>query len=273
MVKNINPSGDSDPDYLVALGSTLYFRANDGTDGTELWKSDGTSAGTVMVKDIYPSGSSYPGDFAAIGSTIYFQADDGTNGYELWKSNGTTAGTVMVKNINPSADSYPNGLTVLGSTLYFEANNGTDGYELWKSDGTTAGTVMVKNIDTASNSGNIRAITLHGNLLYFQAEDDGVYGEEMYLSDGTEAGTMRIPAPSETDYVNCDCYDNPVVSTSIGVFFTYYDSTVGYELGFIADRLPETNTNSSALTLALLALSGALAAGAVIARRTELRAN
>jgi hypothetical protein len=94
----------------------------------------------------------------------------------------------------------------------------------------------------------------------------------MYLSDGTEAGTMRIPAPSATDYINCDCYDNPVMSTSIGVFFTYYDSTVGHELGFIGDRLPETNTAGSALTFALLALSGALAAGAVIARRKELRA-
>jgi LPXTG-motif cell wall-anchored protein len=62
------------------------------------------------------------------------------------------------------------------------------------------------------------------------------------------------------------------MSTSIGVFFTYYDSTVGYELGFIGDRLPETNTTGSALTFALLALSGALAAGAVIARRKELRA-
>jgi ELWxxDGT repeat protein len=225
-----------------------------------------------MVKNINPSGESYPGDFAAIGSTIYFRADDGTNGYELWKSNGTTAGTVMVKNINPSGDSYPNNITVLGSAIYFEAINGTDGYELWKSDGTTAGTVMVKNIDTSSNSGNIRAITRHGNLLYFQARD-AVNGEEMYLSDGTEAGTMRIPAPTATDYISCDCYDNPVMSTSIGVFFTYYDSTVGHELGFIGDRLPETNTNSSALTLALLALSGALAAGAVIARRAERRAN
>jgi LPXTG-motif cell wall-anchored protein len=178
----------------------------------------------------------------------------------------------MVKNINPSDDSNPNDLTVLGSTLYFEASNGTDGYELWKSDGTEAGTVMVKDINTDPNSGNIRAIVRHGNLLYFQAQDS-VNGEEMYLSDGTEAGTMRIPAPTAIDYIDCDCYDNPVMSTSIGVFFTYYDGTVGYELGFIGDRLPETNTNSSALTLALLALSGALAAGAVIARRKELRAN
>jgi ELWxxDGT repeat protein len=165
-----------------------------------------------------------------------------------------------------------NNLTVLGSTLYFEASNGTDGYELWKSDGTTAGTVMVKDINTASNSGNIRAIVRHGNLLYFQAQDS-VNGEEMYLSDGTEAGTMRIPAPTAIDYIDCDCYDNPVMSTSIGVFFTYYDGEVGYELGFVPDLLPETNTSGNALTLALLALSGALAAGAVIARRKELRRN
>jgi hypothetical protein len=37
MVKNINPSGDSYPVFLTAVGSTLYFRATDGTNGNELW--------------------------------------------------------------------------------------------------------------------------------------------------------------------------------------------------------------------------------------------
>lgn len=60
---------------------------------------------------------------------------------------------------------------------------------------------------------------------------------------------------------------------SFGVFFTYYDATVGHELGFISDLLPETNTSGNGLALALLALSGALAAGAVVVRRKELRAN
>ena len=58
MVKDIRSGSNSgSPDYLTAVGSTLYFRANDGTSGNELWKSDGTASGTVMVKDIY-SGSS-----------------------------------------------------------------------------------------------------------------------------------------------------------------------------------------------------------------------
>ena len=101
MVKDINSgSGSSSPSHLAAVGNTLYFRATDGTNGYELWKSDGTSSGTVMVKDIRSgSDSSSPYEFTGIGNTIYFAADDGTNGTELWKSDGTASGTVMVKDI------------------------------------------------------------------------------------------------------------------------------------------------------------------------------
>ena len=101
MVKDIHSgSSGSYPNYLTAVGNTLYFRADDGTNGNELWKSDGTASGTVMVKDIYSgSSSSSPSYLTAVGNTLYFRADDGTNGNELWKSDGTASGTVMVKDI------------------------------------------------------------------------------------------------------------------------------------------------------------------------------
>ena len=111
----------SSPYFLTAVGNTLYFRATDGTNGYELWKSDGTASGTVMVKDIYSGSlSSDPAFLTVVGSTLYFQANDGTNGAELWKSDGTESGTVMVKNIRSGiVGSVPACLTAVGSTLYF----------------------------------------------------------------------------------------------------------------------------------------------------------
>ncbi|CAI8288952.1 MAG: Uncharacterised protein [Euryarchaeota archaeon UBA443] len=86
MVKDIQSGSNSgSPSELTAVGNTLYFSANDGTNGDELWKSDGTATGTVMVKDI-SSGSGYssPSSLTVVGNTLYFQAIDGNNGYELW---------------------------------------------------------------------------------------------------------------------------------------------------------------------------------------------
>src|SRR5262249_45487922 len=118
----------------------------------ELWKSDGTPAGTRMVKDINPAGNSSPQYLTNVNGTLFFAADDGVNGSELWKSDGTAAGTVMVKDIFPSFySSYPGNLTNVNRTLYFSAYDGgfivgAHGRELWKSDGTTTGTTMVKDI-------------------------------------------------------------------------------------------------------------------------------
>jgi trimeric autotransporter adhesin len=57
LLKDINPgSASSNPQFLTDVSGTLYFSANDGTHGTELWKYDGTN--TTLVADINPGTAS-----------------------------------------------------------------------------------------------------------------------------------------------------------------------------------------------------------------------
>ncbi len=140
-----------DPVGLTNVGGTL-FRADDGTHGRELWRSDGTRRGTKLVRDIYPGASSDPyqlTDLAGRSSS----ATDGraAHGRELWRSDGTAAGTALVRDIYPTRpfagnSSRPSELTNLGGTLFFSAHDGTHGGELWRSDGTAVGTTLVRDI-------------------------------------------------------------------------------------------------------------------------------
>ena len=100
-------TGYSDPYYLLNINGTVYFSARSTQQRYELWKSDGTDAGTVLVKDINP-GAAAPRRqlFTIVNGTLFFSADDGTNGWELWKSDGTDAGTVMVKDINLTGSAF-----------------------------------------------------------------------------------------------------------------------------------------------------------------------
>jgi ELWxxDGT repeat protein len=88
----------SSPSNTINVNGTLYFSATSTAHGIELWKSDGTAAGTVMVKDINPgTASSSLAYFTNVDNILYFRANDGTTGNELWRSDGTSAGTYMVK--------------------------------------------------------------------------------------------------------------------------------------------------------------------------------
>ncbi len=194
MLKDIRSGFSSSfPGGFTTVVSNVVFRANDGTNGTELWMTDLTPTGTVMLKDINPgAGSSSPQNFIPLGSDVLFIANDGTNGTELWKTDGTSVGTVLVKDINTgSGGSNPTELYRIGTTVYFSADDGTTGVELWKTDGTSGGTVLVKDIVSGSGGSSPREFGAFGDTLYFQAFQAST-GLELWRSDGTSGGTALL---------------------------------------------------------------------------------
>jgi ELWxxDGT repeat protein len=89
VLRDIEPGPhDSIPRFQTRVGGRVLFAANDGTHGVELWRSDGTAAGTRLVRDINPGAHSFPSYLAAAGNRVFFAANDGPSGFDLWKSDG-----------------------------------------------------------------------------------------------------------------------------------------------------------------------------------------
>jgi ELWxxDGT repeat protein len=196
MVKDLIPGPFDDwPFDLTNVNGTLFF-VTEASYTAELWKSDGTAAGTVLVKGFPLSEDGVPPNtLTSVNGALFFVATDGTHGMELWKSDGTTAGTVLVADIQAGDnDSYPFDLTNVGGTLYFTADDSLHGRELWKSNGGAAGTTMLMDIFPGSEYGytgwySPRYLTSANGKLFFTA-NDGAHGTELWALDPAAGSTI-----------------------------------------------------------------------------------
>jgi ELWxxDGT repeat protein len=196
MLADINPGfrGGIETGFQVDLGNGVrVFAANDGTHGSELWRTDGTEAGTMMVKDINPNGSSGGVPFLSgvtYKNQVLFTANDGIHGTEPWISDGTAAGTRMIADLDGTpASSGVTTVSFVGETILITANGA-----VWSSDGTPEGTHSI--------TGNIGAGTGFariGSLAVFTAAP-AESGRELWKTDGTAEGTQMIAdiAPGPT---------------------------------------------------------------------------
>ena len=259
-------SASAAPAQLTEFLGLCFFSADDGTNGRELWRSDGTVAGTTLVADLraglLPSG---PQQLTVSGGKLFFTADNGVNGRELWV---TTDGInlTMVSDIRAGAlGSIPLWLQPWQGKVWFSADDGVNGRELWCSDGTAGGTVLVKDIDPTVPGGvpagsTPGELTPVGTQLFFAATTAN--GRELWVTDGTTAGTTEV-----LDIVTGSTGSNPFSLTALGtlVLFTADDGVVGRELwksdgtgagtAMVADILPGSSGSNPT---ELVDLSGTL---------------
>jgi ELWxxDGT repeat protein len=223
-ITTINPdTNSSNPSEFTGVGSTVFFQADDGIDGTELWKTDGTTGGTVLVQDICPGAcSGDPNYLTNFNGALYFEAYDGTE-WALWRSDGTSTGTVKVAG-GAQGVSNPEQLTVVNSILFFTAIDPTGSWGIWKSDGTTGGTVELagsaqlgSSYESPSQLTTVNGALFFTSYYYNYSTDQEVYS--LWTSNGTAAGTVQIS--SWQNY-------QPLYLTAVSstLFFVQYDGTV-----------------------------------------------
>jgi ELWxxDGT repeat protein len=177
---------------VAVLNGVAYFPFDDGQHGRELWRSDGTDAGTRMVIDGTIGGSSTIGLIAAGASKIFFYGSMGEHQSDVFESDGTAAGTRLLpaprtplwKGVRESGP-----LVTAGDTVFFAADDGLTGNEPWVS--MSGDTHLIANIAReAAGSSDLGRVIAAGNRLFFQAKDDT--GRKLWVSDGTRSGTQAL---------------------------------------------------------------------------------
>ncbi|MBL9122919.1 MAG: hypothetical protein JNG90_04760, partial [Planctomycetaceae bacterium] len=270
--------------HLFAGSDLLYFvvGVSSGLQGTgQLWRTDGTSAGTFMLMEAIRWTSAPPNfELANLGDITYFAATAAGSGSELWRTDGTVAGTYLVSDSRPGpAGGPPTGITNINGVLYYitEDNNVA---KLWRNDGTADGTSFVAvlpnsatgfprarfynagerfflflNQDLYASDGteagtvkllsglewNFHAVGHQGSL-YFSAADP-VHGQELWTSDGTSAGTHLVADFMPGSGNGQYPYNFPGIAVGDMIYFQNRDPYYGYDLWLLDRRTPGDATN------------------------------
>lgn len=212
LIKDIKPGAASGMDQVNSnnsagyriLNGNCYFFADDGINGMELWKTDGTANGTVMVKDIKTGAGGYSGQFTSespLNGNIIFYANDGT-GFDLWKTDGTTEGTIKISNLKLAVIPYivssitKKTFVVLNNKMFFFINQA-----LQVLDGVT---FTLSSLESNGSWTPVNPLIPFQNQLYFFRQTGNIVS--LWRTDGTLNNTTLIKNNLYTAVYNGNTY-------------------------------------------------------------------
>lgn len=191
-------AGKAGPADVTVAGGRAFFTlggGDRGDGGAQLWRTDGTAAGTAVVAE-FPGGRL--SDLHDFGGRLLFLATPTGEAERhvpsAWASDGTAAGTVELFDL-PADTLEVAGFTPLGTEIYFGLHRAA-ATEIFRSDGTAAGTRPISELpcDCLGSS-----FLRFGGSVYFVAPGQGrtFSGPSLWRTDGTAAGTLlAVPPPA-----------------------------------------------------------------------------
>ncbi len=257
LLKDINV-GNQNSDIFDLRGYVicqdhLFFAADDGIHGAELWKTDGTQFGTTLVKDInVGKKSSRPSNFVNYNNIVYFSAADTVyldyssippiTAYntELYRTDGSESGTYMVKDINRDKNkgSNVNNLMICNNHLLFTAEEyGMLSKELWVSDGSASGTIILKDIYPGEEGSYPSEFAYNSHCAFFRARDN-LHGHELWMTDGSASNTKMV---YDIDNGYNSSFPQSLIIVDTVLYFTTDDKMKLWKLSGVKTNSNNTN--------------------------------
>ena len=176
-------------------GRTLVGLSTD--RGSELWSTDGTSAGTQRLADTGNGGL----DLALAGDRAVFGGYDEEAGFQLWSTDGTPAGSDRLLILEArGAGSQSRAFAAVAGGVAFRACDGRRTV-LWASDG-VPGHAPTPLLDERDGCAPLlgESVPLHVDGRIFFTEPDTPAGpgvRQLWTSDGTPGGTAPLTSFSD----------------------------------------------------------------------------
>lgn len=235
LVKDIYPgifSGVQTTSNAAVVGNTLYFTSRGVTSGDEeLWKTDGTAAGTVLAKDINTgSGTSFQKFRAVFNDKLYLTAQTPALGVELWQTDDIEGAILAAGDPCLGLCSGASGESFVeyNGKLYFRIESDAFGSELWSTDGDPMNAAILKDIRPGTASGYPTSLIVFNGKMYFSADSTAI-GAELWVSDGTAGGTHLLKDINTNPFQGSEI-DIPVVGTNAFYFWAKDNLSAGAEI-------------------------------------------